>query len=555
MSKLRGHLRAGFLAIVVVLGPLSQVSPAQGDDQPMRGIVWAVPSSFPELRAELEDLADHGAEAVRVGLVLDPSAYVLSQMHGIRLFQEVDLAYYPASRMAARVDEISAEIDSALAVAATTPVEIFIGLGYWNDTSSEDACDVLAQLTRVVKKAGPSAKTYYITPFIENDRCADVVDFVLLDVRLSQNPELLIERWRAAHDTPVGIAALGASVHPGAGSGFLVPRSPESQARYLERTLGDLVDDQNLIALFVDRWAERDPERLRSVDIDGDYGIMDPDGSARPAAAVVKGFFTGGQRVFAFSAGNAPTEDYSWINLMAFIAAVLFGFTYYGSLGLQSVLRRYFLSHSFYLEKVGDARETTTGMTLFLLFCFSLAASIVGTTLVTHLETTNLWIAITEWSPRWVSLSLRAGATYPGFLVIAFSVLFAGVSLLWAVVLSVVTRGTKGLKLNQTLLIVVLPRWPVALIGLLSLVVLNWHIDAPGIVIVGLTGSWLTVVMIYTGRMFSDYLRLLGITAMWTIPVLVLALGLAAGTGWLMVSTQDLMPEISFLWNLATLAG
>ncbi len=62
----------------------------------------------------------------------------------------------------------------------------------------------------------------------------------------------------------------------------------------------------------------------------------------------------------------------------------------------------------------------------------------------------------------------------------------------------------------------------------------------------------MSVVIVYTGRMLSDYLRLLGITALLTIPVLFLALILIAATGWLLVATQNLLPELTFLWNLAT---
>jgi len=138
------------------------------------------------------------------------------------------------------------------------------------------------------------------------------------------------------------------------------------------------------------------------------------------------------------------------------------------------------------------------------------------------------------------------------FLVLTFAGLFALVALLWAVVLSWLTPTTKKLRTAQTLLITVMPRWPVAIIGLLVLVVLNWQIDAPVVIIAAAAGVWLTVVIVYTGRMFSDYLRLLGITALLTIPVLILALTLFAATGWLVVATQNLMPELTFLWNLAT---
>ena len=99
-----------------------------------------------------------------------------------------------------------------------------------------------------------------------------------------------------------------------------------------------------------------------------------------------------------------------------------------------------------------------------------------------------------------------------------------------------------------------MPRWPVALIGLLALVMLNWQIDAPGFVLVAVMAFWFVVVITYTGRMLSDFLRLLGIGALWTIPVLLLALVLLAGVVWLVVVTNDLRPELGYFWNIASRA-
>jgi hypothetical protein len=100
-------------------------------------------------------------------------------------------------------------------------------------------------------------------------------------------------------------------------------------------------------------------------------------------------------------------------------------------------------------------------------------------------------------------------------------------------------------------MVAVMPRWPVALIGLLALVMLNWQIDAPGFLLVAVMAFWFAVVLIYTGRMLSDFLRLLGIGALWTIPVLLLALALVAALVWLIVVTNDLRPELAYFWHLA----
>ena len=497
-------------------------------------------------------ISEYGVQAVRVDLVLDENLYVLSNLAGVRLFQEIDLAFAPAEVAVARSDELVGQIDSMLDVASRMGEMIYLGLGYWNDTSDDRTCTTLSDLSTAAHRRPVSVRTYYITPFIEDDRCSHTVDFVLLDSKDQGDPTKLIERWRSTHDTPVGIAALGAPVRPRAGTGYLVRGSVEAQARLIESTLTELLEDDGLVAVFIDRWAESKERGALANEIDGDFAIVSPEGSPRPAAAVVRGFYTGRQRIFAFPAGNPASMDYSWMNLIAFVTAALFGFMFYSSLGIQSVLRRYFFSHSFYLEKVGDGRETTIGISLFLLACLSIAASIVGAALITHLRLTNLWFALTAWLPGPLSLALRVGARYQGLLVLTFAGLFALVALLWAVALSWLTPAAKKLRPAQTLLLVVMPRWPVAIIGLLVLVVLNWQIDEPIVFIATGTGVWLSVVIVYTGRMFSDYLRLLGITALLTIPVLFLALTLLAAAGWLFVTTRNLLPELIFLWNLAT---
>ncbi|MFC2085720.1 hypothetical protein ACFLRO_00755 [Bacteroidota bacterium] len=552
MSNVRGQIQIGMLAILALVGPLSRILPAQGLDAPVRGMIWTPPDTFSEMRNELEMMSSAGIQAVRIDLVLDENVYVLSDMFGIALYQEIDLGFSPAVIESGRIEEFAADIDSALDMGSRFGGGRYLGLGYWNDTSDERMCAALSTLADAARANHSQVSIYYITPFVDDDRCSDVVDFVLLDSKNLRNPVDMVERWRNNHDTPVGIAALGVPVFNRAGRGYLSSDTPEAQARYLETMLTELMGDQRLVAVFVDRWIERVPQRLNAVGIDGDFGILEPDSSPRPAMKVVEGFYTGRQRVFAFSTGNPVSSDYSWLNLVAFVAAALFGFGYYSSLGLRSLLRRYFLSHSFYLEKVGDGRDATIGTSLFLLACLSFAASIVGMALVAQLRSTSLWFVLMAWAPKAVSWGFRAGVRYQSLLIPTFSGLFALVTLLWALGLSSLTRGKKRLGFAQTLQLAIMPRWPVAIIGLLVLVVINWQIEAPLIIMAVGTAVWLSVVTVFTGRMFSDYLRLLGITALLTIPVLLLALAVVAATGWLVIVTNDIVPELTFLWNLAT---
>jgi hypothetical protein len=497
-------------------------------------------------------MAGQGINAVRVDLVTDRNVHVLAEMFEVRLFQEIGLSFAPPEKAASMVEEIVARIDSAMQVGPSDSIQAFLGFGYWNDTADERMCEVLEELVQAAKAFRPDLQSYYVTPFIDADRCSGIVDFVLLDAVSSDRPDQLLAGWRAVQSTPAGLASLGSTVRRGTREGYRVTNSEQAQARGLESALSNLSRlEIPPPAIFIDRWQERRPERLGELHIDGDRGLLSPTGTHRPVVSVVKGFFTGEQTVFAFEAGSPVSRDYSWINLLAFITATLFGFAYYSSVGLRALLRRYFLSHSFYLEKVADRRDTAVGLTFFLLAVLSVVASLVGLTIVTMVQPTNFWYVLVSKTPDWISWSLRAGARYPFLLLTGLATVFMTVALVWALILSSLTRGSSKLGVGQTLLLTVMPRWPVATVGLLALVLLNSEVQAPILAASILSGLWVILVIVYTSRALSDYLRLLGISALLTVPVVLLALLLLVATGWLVVGTQDLLPEVRMLWSVA----
>jgi len=538
--------------IFQVLGVSVSNGQTENFSGPARGIVWEPPVAFAELREDLNAISAHGANAVRLPLVLESNLHVAADFFGVALYQELDARFLPAQRIVEQRERLTAQIDSAIEVASNAEGRHRFGLGYWVDTSVPSSCGVLEALSERVHRRIPNAETYYVSAFIESDVCSHAVDFVLLDADATSAGIDLVRRWRRRSDTPVGVSSVGFAVRPDAGYGYRSAYSAEFQARMLEVELGRLLADPDLKAVFVEQWRVRGIADHPNAAQVSDSGIIAPDGTARLSSGVVRGLYTGDQPVFAIDAGDTSGFDFSWINLISFLSVALFGLTYYGSIGLRSIVRRYFLSHSIYIEKLSDGREATIGTSLFLLLCLSLAASVVGMIVLTDLSGTRLWDPILHWLPKRLSYQLEIGVARPGILVPAFASLFALVTLIWAGILSVSTRGTKHLRFGQTLLCAVMPRWPVALIGLLALVMLNWKIDAPGAVLIAVMGFWFAVVITYTGRMFSDFLRLLGIRALWTIPVLLLGLAFVAGIVWLTVVTNDLVPELEYLLHISS---
>ncbi|HEY5564816.1 MAG TPA: hypothetical protein VIL33_04445, partial [Rhodothermia bacterium] len=282
--------------------------------------MWEPPVAFAELREDLNAISAHGANAVRLPLVLESNLHVAADFFGVTLFQELDARFLPAKRIVEQRERLTAQLDSAIEVASNAEGRHRFGLGYWVDTSVPSSCGVLEALSERVHRRIPNAETYYVSAFIESDVCSHAVDFILLDADATSAGIDLVRRWRRRSDTPVGISSVGFAVRPDAGYGYRSAHSAEFQARMLELEVGRLLADPELKAVFVEQWRVRGIGDHPNAAEVSDSGIMAPDGTARLSSGVVRGLYTGNQRVFAIDAGDTSGFDFSWINLISFLS-------------------------------------------------------------------------------------------------------------------------------------------------------------------------------------------------------------------------------------------
>ena len=219
----------------------------------VKGVVWEIPDDFQEAAEDLLEMQLMGISAVRTGLVFDQGLIRMADSLGLVLYRELPLHGLGPRSLTdslSRADSLLlALVEQGKGYSSAGP----IGLVRNSDTSSPAVCPELQRLTNILHQTGNQA--YYVTNFIESDACSDAVDFVLIDALDHEHPEQLLERWKKAHQTPVGLARIGTSATPGSEPGSLIKGSPQYQARFLENVFAGLQSVQS-VGMFVHRWKD-----------------------------------------------------------------------------------------------------------------------------------------------------------------------------------------------------------------------------------------------------------------------------------------------------------
>lgn len=519
-------------------------------DSTLVGIVWAPPSSPGPALLELNRIAASGATAVRLSPPLPAdTVFARADSLNVKLFVDLPVSYVSASPLRDSLAAADSTRARLLALAQRHPSIHAVGLARYADTTVPSACSALEEMSARVHDRAPDLLTYYVTPFTASaDQCRDAVDRPLLDLRGHPAP---LERWAEWRETgaEVGLAALGTWTAPGADAGLHVPHSPQRQARYLERALGRLLDSTRAAPppVFVHRWTDDPSPTLSS----RRYGLHDADGTRRPAARVVEGFYRGTQRVFAFPSGTAPTDTPVGPLIVGWGLLALLGGLYARNPFVRQTVSRYFAAHGFYrdaVEKGRNVRPTENGI---LLLSVAVAVGTIGTLAARMAGAPPLteWIVAALPSP--VSTSLAVGLTQPVLTGLVVGAVAFGLLVGWALCLFLAARIGNSLSLAQCVMLVTWPCWP-AFLGLPVALVAATHPPFPpqtlGLVLA--VGGAVTLLAV-TLRTLLDYVAVTGKTALWTPVLLALSpfvlTSLAAG---LLVSQYDL--PLSLLWHLLT---
>lgn len=439
-----------------------------GQSAPLLGVVWTPPADEDEAAAELLRMRAAGIQGVRTDLITSERLLETADTLGLRLFQELPLAFATTRTLTAALEPAGAQLRSALARAAAHPSARDFGLARHPDTGSPGACSYFEQLARLADEQPFPVRTYYVTRLIEADRCGSAVDYVLLDLRGETRPAQWLLRYRRAHPgTPVGVAALGTWVDLQAPPGLRVPHSAEAQARHLELALSDVLDDTTTAAraLFVDRWQDvlaatpsaaytLDYPRLRP------FGLHTIEGEPRPAFNVVKGFYTGQQRAFAFPSGEPQSDRRPWLILLGWGMVVLLGTSYALSPRFRHMVPRYFVGHNFYQDAVREGRDQLLVPSVVLLLALGTATGLLA---YITLETTRSELAFAALF-SWLTPQLRElivlPLSEPWTLIALVGSLDALLVVVWAAVLTAISQRRHALTPGQALILALWPRWP-----------------------------------------------------------------------------------------------
>jgi len=541
------------LVVVVGVGPVpthGQDTPDASTDSTQRGVVWAPPAEAGPALETLGRIDAAGATAVRLTRIPPELVFRRADSLGLHLYVDLPVSYVPASTVADSLAAAAGTFQHLRRQSEKHPSLTAVGLARYVDTTVPESCDVLADWSQKVDETNAPLLTYYVTPFrAEADRCAGAVDQVLINVQGRTSP---VERWRTWRDTAsnADVGALGTWTTPGASDGLRVPHSQERQARYLENALSRFLGSEQPppSAVFVFRWKDEPDRPLPS----RRFGLHTLDQETRPAARVVRGIYTGEQRVFAFPEGTAPWNAPYGLILFSWGLMFLLGALYAREPFIQRTLGRYFSARGFYRDAVRqgrDLRPWTNGILLGLVaFSFGLTAT-AGAYFVGSAPATDQVLSAL---PSDVRGPLTLGLRYPELMGAVLSGLVLWIFLLWTTVLVWLGQRYSSFSVPQGLVLVTWPCWPLLLPLPIALVAAA-HPPIPPVYLAMVVGAGLALALIYhTVRVLLDYRAVAGLPWYAVVPLAVLSPFSVFGAVIVFLVAHYNLP-LAFLWRLAVL--
>ena len=510
------------------------------------GVVWTPPRHPGPAVRSLRRIHAHGANAVRLTRIPTSDA-VFAQADSLDLHLYVDLpiSFVSATSLDTTLAEARPQLERILELADRHSSLKYVGLADHVDTTVPSACKTLSEWTTRVHDAQASLQTYYVTPFrAAADACDDAVDRPLIATHGQPHP---VRRWRTWNQKRpgTGIGTLGTWMRPKAPSGLRSPHSIERQARYLEKAFSNLLSSPSPTAVFVYRWNDRSPSTLPS----RRYGLIDTSGAPRPAADVVRGFFTSEQRVFAFPDGQAPSSMPVPVIVFGWTVVLIVAGLYAASPFFRQTSVRYFRAHAFYLDAVRQGRDVRSLPNVALLFVVTGTVGTIttlGARMIDDHPPSEFLIAALPSRPG-SHLAHALSSPYEAGLVAALVTLAA--LTLWMGLLTVSAGWKRIFSPSQALMLVVWPFWPVLFGGIVALVAAAESPIPRSVVAVLLCVGGVGTIVTATVRVLYDYRK---VTKIPILIVLVLALasplvllGVAVGA----LLTQYEIP-LQLLWHL-----
>ncbi len=440
-------------------------APVVAQQAPLKGVVWSPPEDGVQAVRDMYAMAGSGVQAVRAPFMQNSHALAAADTLGLHIYLDLPLSRLSVSGLQDTLAYAQAALDDALSMARRHSSIRAIGLTLNSDTSDPAACALLAQLAGRLRTAEPDISTYYVTRFSRDDACADVVDFVLIDVLNRSDPGDWLDK---ADASSVGVGAFGVGVSPDGPRGLLASFSPARQARYFEDVLPGLLE-RPLQAVFVYRWRD---DSVSGPSLEGRrYGLHAADGRARAAFDVISGIFSGRQTVFAFDQGEPPPNSVSWVILFGWLVILAIGTGYALSPRFRYMLPRYFRSHIFFVEAVYTKREILPGTNLVAFCALAVATGLAGYATLHHLKATYAFTVAIYYLPPLAHMITEQTLERP-FLYFALAGCLLALALgLWIIAWSLLLQlGPRILRIRQVHMLVVWAHWPCLLVMALAMV-------------------------------------------------------------------------------------
>ncbi len=542
----RVTLGAYLLWVIGMTGIGAQTAHAQ--DRPS-GVVWQQPDRCAQAQSDLRQMHAMGVEAVRTGWVEDEQLLALADSLGLQFYQDAPLAYRTAPDVNRVLPLLREPLRSRLRMAEAHPSARHFGLGRMLDTSDPAACSAIEQLADYVRAEGPpGVQVYYVTPFGAADRCASAVDLVLLDA-LDADPVAQINRWQAHHpEIPAGIGRMGTWIDSTAAAGLSAPHSAEAQARYLETHLTAVQAEPGRGPFFIYHWRDRvdDPYGRR-------YGLYAPGGTPRPAAEVVRGLYTGQQTVFAFAPGrHGAGPSVPWLVVIGWGGMLLLGWRYAREPRFRHMTARYFRAHAFYQEAMRSGRDLLVGSSLALLAAEGVSLATLGVVAGRQLRFDASVVHALQAVPGGLRAALATLLGTPWSLGVLVGAGYALLLILWMLLLVFGSRwGRWGLTVEQGVVLVVWPRWPLLAVWIGALVASTLEPLAAQKLLMALGAALAGAVPFIMGRTLIDYAKITRVPG----SVMALAIVLSPFTTALYLAALEVWRNdvpLRFIWHLLT---
>lgn len=438
------------------------LSSTQSQAATVKGVVWEIPDDYQEAAQDLLEMQLMGINAVRTGLLYDDGLLSMADSLGITIFRELPFFGYGTQGFADSLAVSDSLITLLLESGRGHPSSGPIGLIRNSDTSSAKMCPLIRSLAQKITAQGGTS--YYVTNFIESDKCFDAVDFVLIDALDNREPHLVLDRWIKTHGTKVGLARVGTYVTPQSEPGVLIQGSPEYQARFLEDVFQH-VNNSSHAGVFVHRWKDENRQRYQLPDpYRRNYGLYNRAKDPRPSLYVARGVFLGVQDTFVFEKGDPIERPLHWFTLVGWILLSMMSVIYAGSPRFRSIIPRYFFAHGFYRNSVREAREVLPLTSSAILTIMGLSIGLIAAHVITAMRETRLMLQLFAWMDSGARTTLTLVLDAPFILAILMgSIALMSMSLWMAIWIGASGRRTP-LYPSQALMLAVWPRWQVLFI-------------------------------------------------------------------------------------------